>query len=594
MAPFEPVTEATWREAVVTHLQGKSFEKTLVGTSADGAPIQPLYSSGPARPAALASPRPRWLVGATCDASDLDATLTSAKEQGVEALLYRGAAPSAASPSGAAPTDANLPVFVDAGEASLAVAAALTKRGLSRVSALFDPFAAALTRGGGSLSLDAALAQGVVALEGAADGTYPIAVSPQLVLEGGGSEAQAIGFALAATAAWLRAADAGPGRARAAKHLGVITATLGDVFHGIALQRALRLALGKLLAACELGDVSPLLVGRSAARLRAGVDRPSNMLRSTNEAIALIVGGVDAVFVTPFTLDGVPAELGRRLAKNLLLVLREESHLGRVHDAAGGSYYVESHSDALARAGWEELARIEGEGGLARSLEAGAFQARVAAVAETRARDVARRKSVLVGVNDFAGADLGPALAAPESGDPEAPAHAITPLALERDAAPFEALRRRAALVGERGHPPTCLLLAFGDGADWRAREGFTRRLAEVGGFAVELVTLGAPPAEGAGAGSFDAIARAASEAVVARRPDVAVLCSSDARYADGAAAIVTACRAGSPVHLALAGRPGDLEAPLRAAGLDSAVYVGVDAVIVLSAWLDAAQGGAQ
>lgn len=564
MAQFDAVDEATWKAAVTKSLAGKSFEKTLVGATAGGLPIAPLYSAGPERPPELAVSRASgastFQVAHVCAADGLAAAASAARSEGIDALLLCGSARGPAALAGAPP------ICVDAGEDALATAAALGRAGAEVVHALFDPFAAALAQGGLGEPLDAALARGVDAARAAGSARAPLAVSPCAILEAGGSEAQAVGFALAAFAAWIRAGAEGAA-------IGVCAATLGEVFPGVALVRALRLALGRLAGA--LGAAPPaLVVGRSLARLRAEIDRPSNVLRSTNEAVALILGGADVVALAPFALGTGASSFGERLPKNVLLVLREESHLGRVADAAGGGYLVESLTDSIARAGWDELRRIEGEGGLARSLAEGKLQARVHAAAEARARDVARRKRVLVGVNDFSPAVFDPP---PPIGDPQPSATLVSPierLAPARDAAPFEALRRRAARCGA----PKALLLGLGAAADYRAREGFARRFAEVGGFGVELAPIGA---------GDEAPARAA-RAVTEGAPDVVVLCGSDAGYAADACAVVAAVRAASKAHLSLAGRPGELEAPLAAAGLDDAIFVGVDAVVLLSAWLDA------
>ena len=81
-------------------------------------------------------------------------------------------------------------------------------------------------------------------------------------------------------------------------------------------------------------------------------------------AFAAGVGGADAVTVIPFDEPlGLPDAFGRRIARNTSSLLIEESHLAVVADPAGGSYAVERLTDDLAVAGWEELGRIEPDGG---------------------------------------------------------------------------------------------------------------------------------------------------------------------------------------------------------------------------------------
>src|ERR1044071_1269179 len=94
-----------------------------------------------------------------------------------------------------------------------------------------------------------------------------------------------------------------------------------------------------------------------------------NMLRTTIATLAAGVGGADSVTVLPFDHAlGLPDAFARRIARNTSTILVEESHLARVIDPAGGSWYVERLTDELAHAGWEFFQWIEGLGGLAPAL----------------------------------------------------------------------------------------------------------------------------------------------------------------------------------------------------------------------------------
>ena len=73
-----------------------------------------------------------------------------------------------------------------------------------------------------------------------------------------------------------------------------------------------------------------------------------NLLRGTIACFAAGVGGADAITVEPYDLlvePGTVSELGRRMARNTQIILIEESHLAKVIDPAGGSWYVESLTD---------------------------------------------------------------------------------------------------------------------------------------------------------------------------------------------------------------------------------------------------------
>ncbi|WP_227651392.1 methylmalonyl-CoA mutase family protein, partial [Klebsiella pneumoniae] len=74
----------------------------------------------------------------------------------------------------------------------------------------------------------------------------------------------------------------------------------------------------------------------------------------------------------------LPSALARRQARNTQLVLMEESQLGRVADPAGGSWYLEHLTDALARAGWAAFRAIEQAGGAVAALAGGHVAAEAA------------------------------------------------------------------------------------------------------------------------------------------------------------------------------------------------------------------------
>ena len=340
-----------------------------------------------------------------------------------------------------------------------------------------------------------------------------------------------------------------------------------DVLAGVIKLRALRLAWQKLALAVG-GASRPFIAGLTSERALSRLDAPTNMIRATLETTALILGGADLIVTRAYDELAPASErsrVGARLAKNTQLVLRDEANLGRVADPAGGAYYVESMTDALARAAWTELRAIEREGGVRASLASGAFPARVAAARGAASKLVATKRRILIGVNDFA--------------DASEPAPTLTdarfsgPLAPVRAADAFEHLRARAGELAKLGRRPRVLLACLGEPGDHRAREEFSRRFFEVGGFYVD---------------SESGVDASWVRAAVARTGvPVVVLCSSDERYAALGIEAVREARAGGATSVVLAGRPGAMDASLREAGLDLSIHFGCDAIPILRAALE-------
>ncbi|MFN0246478.1 MAG: methylmalonyl-CoA mutase family protein, partial [Kofleriaceae bacterium] len=241
---------------------------------------------------------------------------------------------------------------------------------------------------------------------------------------------------------------------------------------------------------------------------------------------------------------------------NTALVLREESQLGRVLDAAGGSYYIEARTDALAREAWSRFQSLERDGGIVQLLRTGALRTRLEAAWAQRASAIAKRKEPVLGVSEFAN------LRETLPGTPRPPA------GVHRDAEGFEALRARVESSNGAG---VVSLFLLGPSTEHRARAGFAEGFFAVAG----LRTIAHTVYDAAHAG------RDAAQ-VVGATADVTCICGSDERYATEAAITARALKAAGVKRVVLAGRPGALEADLRAAGVDTFIYMGCDLLATL------------
>ena len=242
----------------------------------------------------------------------------------------------------------------------------------------------------------------------------------------------------------------------------------------------------------------------------------------------------------------------------------EESHLARVVDPAGGSWFVESLTDRIARAAWAIVQDVEAAGGIGAVLADGSLIAAIDEAWEARLGRLATRRDPVTGVSEF------PDLAEVEL---DRPARAPEPgLAVRRLAAPFEELRDAADRAAAGGARPTVFLAALGDLATHTARSTWVTNLLAVGGVA-------AVGAEADGSASpLEAEARFADSGL-----RVAVLCSSDGVYEERAAATATALKEAGATKVAVAGAPGDLRPELDAAGVDEYWHVGIDVLDTLT-----------
>ncbi|MET4922357.1 methylmalonyl-CoA mutase family protein [Streptomyces sp. PSRA5] len=391
--------------------------------------------------------------------------------------------------------------------------------------------------------------------------------------EAGGSAAQELGCSLAAGVAALRDLDAaGLSVEAACGQLEFRYAATADQFLTIAKLRAARRLWGRVAEVSGAGPAGAAqrqhAVTSSAMMTRR--DPWVNMLRTTVASLAAGVGGADSVTVLPFdhTL-GLPDGFARRIARNTSTILIEESHLGRVIDPAGGSWYVERLTDELAHAAWAWFQEIERAGGQRAALRAGLIADRLAGTWAARSEKLARRREPVTGVSEF------PQLAeAPVVRDAAPPAATGGLPTVHRDDA-FETLRSRSdAHLASTGARPRVLLAALGPAAAHTARATFASNLFQSGGIEPvhDPVTIDATTVA-------DALTRSGAT--------IACLCSSDPLYAEQAEQVAAALKSAGATRVYLAGRPGEQRETFTRAGVDEFVAAGDDAVAVLSAALD-------
>jgi methylmalonyl-CoA mutase len=228
-----------------------------------------------------------------------------------------------------------------------------------------------------------------------ADGRVPAAA--------GADSVQELAFALASAVAYLRLVDAYEAPPELGFRLVGMTLTVDlDQLVSIAKLRAARLLWARLQEVAGAPRRRLRLHAETARLTMMRADPHSNLLRTTIAAFAAGVGGADNVTVLPFTIAlGLPDALARRLARNTQLLLMEESHLHRVGDPAAGSGAVEALTQELARRAWAAFQEIEREGGIVESLEAGRFQARVAAQREALVKSFDDGEAGLVGATHY-------------------------------------------------------------------------------------------------------------------------------------------------------------------------------------------------
>jgi methylmalonyl-CoA mutase len=565
---FPPVSTAEWERAIARDLKGADYEKKLIWQAEEGLAVKPYYRAEdlqglggvdtvpgefPYRRGAQASGD--WRIREVIEETQPEAANHAAR---------------AAVAAGADEVAFHAVRITNATELKLLVA------NLGEISLHFERADERLIR----LLLDwlkegrngASVSTGCDALanlEFAADVIQsaparfvPFTIRGDAFEEAGATAVEEVGFALAAGVDFLTAMqDRGVAAERAAAAMECGFAMGANYFFEIAKLRAFRMVWARAVE--SFGGATDRARARIAARTsrwnKTGYGAHVNILRATTEAMAAVLGGADSVMAAAFDeCYKQPDKASRRLARNTQLLLKHEAFLGRVADPAGGSYYVETITDFLARESWKCMQEIEARGGYCKAQAEGAIAKTLEQRLAAREKAVASRRRVLIGTNQFAN-----------------PAERVLARVDERrmsgtkrGAQPFEELRLRSerhAAAG--GKTPRVVLAEIGDVKMRTARSNFALNFFACAGFEV--------------------VAKRFKEAneIAEFAADLIVLCSADEEYAALAAALLPrlkALRRETPVIVA--GLPANAVS-LAAAGIADFAHLRSNALEVLTKW---------
>ena len=244
-----------------------------------------------------------------------------------------------------------------------------------------------------------------------------------------------------------------------------------------------------------------------------------NMLRGTTEAMSATIAGVHSLEVTPFdTSFENPTEFSKRIARNVELLLKNESHFDQVVDPAGGSYYVENLTQSIAAEAWKLFLEIEQKGGYTEAYKAGLIVERIKASAAAKDKNIATRRQTLLGANQYPNFTevAGKEITAESVTRKQAEGNVLVPY---RGAMAFEEMRLQ---VDRSGKEPKAFMLTCGNLGMARARSQFSCNFFACAGIKVIDNTYFKSIEEGA-------------KAALESKAQIVVVCASDDDYAEAA-----------------------------------------------------------
>lgn len=567
---FPPVSYETWKAKVDADLKGVPFEKKLVWRTNEGFSVQPMYrrediadfkttGSLPGEFPYVRGTRDNnyWLTRQEIlspDPAEANRVALDVLGKGVNSLGFTVKEPTVETLD-VLLKDINVEEvelnFSTCPRKALEFASALVEwikaRKLEKVfrgSINYDPLKRAF-RHGAPVDAKAVAAEAVAILDVVADvpALRCLAVNSVVFNNAGCYIFQELGYALAWGAQWMTLlTEAGVKPAVIADRIKFNMGVSSNYFMELAKFRAARMLWAQIAEQykpIEKADCKMALHAVTSRFNQTLYDAHVNLLRSQTEAMSAALAGVDSLTVTPFDAPyKTPDEFSERIARNQQFLLKEESHLDKVADPAGGSYYVETLTVSIAKEAWKLFLEVEDKGGFFACVDNGDVQKAVNASAAKRHEDMARRKEILLGTNQFpnfnefaADKIVAGSSAAAEEADVrgEAPeGHscgcggncATDPektLNTKRMASDFELLRLATEAASNR---PKVFMLTIGNLAMRLARAQFSSNFFGCAGYEI-IDNIG-----------FQSV-KEGIDAALEAKADIVVLCSSDDEYAE-------------------------------------------------------------
>lgn len=594
---FTPVSSEEWKNKIVEDLKGADYDKRMIWRTSEGFNVKPFYrqediegidSSMPGEFPFTRGNRAEnnWLIRQNIPTDDVETANANAKkfiEQGGTSIGF-----SIKGRMVSAEFVAQLLTGIDVEQIELnfAVCAKRTvdfaqllaeyykERGIDlqkvRGCIEYDPIGKELVRG---KILDGYIDNIKSIMEALADMPKMrcVAVGAVNLCNSGAYISQELGYALAWGNEYLCAlTEAGVPVDRAAKAIKFNFGISSNFFMEIAKFRAARTLWAKIVEqyrpACQCACKMITHAVTSMFNLTL-FDPYVNMLRTQTEAMSAAIAGVESITVLPYdSVYETPTEFARRIAKNQQLILKHESHLDKVVDPAGGSYYIESLTRSIATEAWKLFLEVEEAGGFHKAVKDGLVQKAINESGNNRRTALAKRREILLGTNqypNFTETSEGrePIQKLCCCGKPEE--YKEGTLNLARLGTEFEELRLTTERSGKR---PKAFMLTIGNLAMRQARAQFSCNFLATAGYEV-IDNLGFKSVEEGVAAALEANA------------DIVVICSSDDEYASYAIPAYEALK--EKALFIVAGAPACTE-ELQKAGIENFIHVRVNVLETL------------
>lgn len=591
-AEFPPVSTREWEEKIHEDLKGADYEKRLVWSTVEGIKIKPYYRSEDlenlshlkALPGeypyvrGTQSTQNDWDIRQDIEEQDLalaNATALRAVEKGAQALGLNTQQVESQDDlqrllAGIKVDEVvlhflhakNYPVLLNHLLAATKGASAKHVKG----SLNFDPLGYYLLYGKFYQSAESNYEEAISLINTARENLPAldvITINGQHFHNAGANIVQELAFTLAQgneylaqlTAKGLKVEDI-------ASRMQFTIAVGSSYFMEIAKLRALKMLWAKIVEQYHPTSEEALQINIHAVTStwnKSVYDPYVNMLRTTTEAMAAGIAGVNSMTVAPFDSTYKKAdEFSSRIARNQQIILKNESYFNKVVDPAAGSYYIENITDSIAEAAWKLFVQIEEQGGFVPAVDSKLIQNHIEATCQKRDMEIAMRRQIFVGVNQYPNIQERML----DKIQPTANLHDLAGLRPYRGIQAFEAMRLSVENFEKNGgETPRVYLFTYGNLAMRKARATFASNFFGCAGYQIM---------EGPAVKDLQEGVQKALEA----KPHIVVFCSSDEEYAEMAAAAQALKQQAPQLQIVVAGNPTEIIDQLNQAGVNQYIHL--------------------
>jgi methylmalonyl-CoA mutase len=595
---FPPVTREEWDAKIKEDLKGADYEKKLISKTIEGLRIKPCYAGEDMDNLAylihfhdsyplvrgMGTPANNWEIHQDFSVFDVEAARQNAQlavERGVTSVgfdltskekLYEKDIDTLIEGFDVNRISLNFHNGKNLSDILDGILKALTVRGTQpnvvRGSLGYDPLGELISTGGFFRSEEEDFREAgdlLQAVKNKWPGFRILSVNSHLFSDSGASAVQELAFGLAMMAEYFtKLTNLGHDASELAGHMQWNIGTGSDYFMEIAKIRAARLLFSGLVSAYGITQAKDthIFIHCMTNNWNMTVYDPNvNMLRLTTGAMSAIIGGCDSLLVKPYdSCFREQSDFSGRIARNIQVILKEESYFDKVIDPAAGSYYVESLTDALVDHAWRLFLDVDDRGGFLKSFLDGYITDELNKIISLRQGMIATRKEVLVGTNHYP--DYGEKML--QHIDPHIAFRKIrknqrqitTPLMPLRASMQFEEIR--LAVEKCRDKRPGAFMLTYGNLAMRLARSQFSCNFFACAGYDV-TDNLGFPSV------------KAGVDAALKSGAGIIVICSSDEEYQSIAPEVSK--RVNGKAIVVVAGAPACME-ELKQKGITEFIHI--------------------